>query len=490
MRGVSLARTAAFVSLLFAIPVRAQDPYADFRVPDYRSFEWRVRGDFRRGSRVTGDPFGVGKATDYFPAGSTSLNWFHDSEDVVESRTLQSNVLWGRAHQERETAPSFGFSEQQDFRRDTQAASASWSRSQYPAHGLLFVSTSVFAAGNFGQSIESRNSRSVSGSNDYLTSESNEFRDYLGVGDVTLGLGAGRLRSLNGAHDAWTIEARLAANGRLAHPLSDTARTRLAQLSYARGGLSSAHERSSKYYWREVERILREDGALAGTSIDAYVLLRLFEPWTRNSSLRRARGYTVMLSATLKEEHGHSDLDDFGQTVVRTNGVPFASSGFRSSQRNRRDTDDVLGGLQLEYQRPVGHRGQIGAATRARYGGGRKRITEVLSLAEAGWEIADRWSASSTIRQSLDNERIEGEAIPPSWRVDCRNSLEYWLEDSWSFALSYSLTQSKKRFQPRPIGFSSYSRDAQVTIGIEWRPAGRFDAPGLGISERFSPGSR
>ena len=489
MRGL-LSRTAALLSLLFVVPARAQDPYADFRVPDYRSFEWRVQGDFRCGSRVSGDPFGVERATDYFPAGGTFLNWFHNSEDVVDSRMLQSNLRWGRGHSKRESAPAFGFSEERQFRRDGQLISGAWSRSRYPGSGLLFFNTTAFAAGLFHQSIDSRNSRSVSGASDNLTSERSEFRDYLGFGDFTLGLGAGRLRSLNGAHDAWTIEQRLAANGRLAHPLSEAARMRLAQLSYARGGLSAAHERSSKHYWREVERILREDGALTGTSLDAYALLRLFEPWTRNSFLRRARGFTVMLSATLREAHGHTDLDNFGESVFRINGVPFSSSAFRLSQRNRRDTDEVLGGLQFEYQRPVGHRGQLGAFTRARYGGGRRRITEVFSLAEAGWEIADRWSASSTIRQLSGNERIEGLAIPPNWRVDWHNSLDYWLEDSWSVALSYTLTQSNKRFQPRQSAFNSYSRDAQVTFGIEWRPSGRFDAPGLGISERLTPGSR
>ena len=48
MRGFSLACTAALLLLIVARPAFADDPYAEFRIPDSQGFRWLVNGGFGR----------------------------------------------------------------------------------------------------------------------------------------------------------------------------------------------------------------------------------------------------------------------------------------------------------------------------------------------------------------------------------------------------------------------------------------------------------
>lgn len=490
MRQIPLARTAALLLLFFARPALADNPYAEFRVPDSQGFRWLLNGDFNRNSGVFSSVSGVSRDASYAPNVRTELSWFRDTESMSRNLSLSSDLSWFRTHR-RLVRESFSrVSNEDSQRRDKQRLLSTWNQSWYPGPGRYFVNTSAFVGAVFSQSISTTDQRSVFTIDDSRSGDTNSQHDYGERSTWTLGVGAGRVRSVDGVYDAWDIERRLRANGRLQKPLSPTARARLAQLSYAGGGLSYAHERSSKYYWREIERILREDGALTGESLDAFALGRLFERALPGRPVARLRGVTVMLSASLDADHGHSDFDR-SQTFSRFLADTLVSSfSDRQSDRFRTDRDEFLGGIDADFQRPVGHRWQFGVRSSARYGAGRKRSTRFTTLAQAGWSIADRWSATSTIWHFATSSRLDGVGYPPRWSFAWDNSLDYWLEDAWSLSLSYRIRQDQYRLQSPTFIRSDYSRNGFIGLGFTYRPAGRFAMPQLGIAEHLVPGTR
>ena len=490
MRGIPLARTAALLLLFIAHPAFADDPYADFRIPESQGFRWLVNGDFSRSSGYHSLGSQSDRSSAYAPNVGTNLAWFHDTEARSWNLSLQSDLQWWRRHR-RFVLRSFGLSTaNSNDRFDAQDLSVAWSQSVYPGSGRYFVSTSAVARADFSQSIGTTDQRTVINIQENRSSRMSSLHRYGERSSWTLGVGAGRVRAVNGVYDTWDIERRLQANGRLQKPLSPAARVRLAQLSYAGGGLAYAHERSSKYYWREVERIMREDGALIGESLDAYALERLFERVLPGMRITRMRGASVMLSASLDADHGHDDFEDVSTFLGFLADTLVSSFSDRQSQRFRTDRDEVLGGIDVNFQRPVGHRWQFGIRSAARYGAGRKRTIRFNTQAEAGWSIADRWSATSTLQHLSTSSRLEGVEYPPRWSFAWYNTLNYQLEDAWSLSLLYRVRQDQHRFQsPTSIG-SEYVRNGFVGLGFTYRPAGRFAMPGLGIAEHLVLGTR
>src|SRR5439155_78738 len=71
---------------------------------------------------------------------------------------------------------------------------------------------------------------------------------------------------------------RLRGSGQLAQARSRDARERIAALYYVQPGYSAAHERASRFFWREVESALRDAGALRSGGLDAYNSFRADEP--------------------------------------------------------------------------------------------------------------------------------------------------------------------------------------------------------------------
>src|SRR5262249_49937216 len=126
-------------------------------------------------------------------------------------------------------------------------------------------------------------------------SEFNSSRDEY---DVLLSLDAsaswGRVRDATPVYQVEVLEERLRETGTLHQPLSRHAREQLAALYTVEGDVAFAHQRPTKYFWRELERILREDGVLDPGGLDAYAVQRLLEPITITGAIvARTAGYTV-----------------------------------------------------------------------------------------------------------------------------------------------------------------------------------------------------
>ncbi|MEQ1833189.1 MAG: hypothetical protein ABL977_09040 [Candidatus Eisenbacteria bacterium] len=490
MQSRTVVRAAALFLLLVPAQALADDPYADFRVPESSGFRWLVNGNFSRNSDVQSDASQTARGNSYAPNLSTDLGAFHETDASAWNLSLRTFLRWSRRH-DRSAGRTFEVSTSEGSSRfDAQGLQTSWGQAWYPGASRYSLIASASLSTDFSQSISTRDTREEFSDVRVLTGDMFATRHYGERSSWTLGAGVGRVRSVDGVYDAWDIERKLQANGRLQRPLSTAARTRLAQLSYAGSGLFYAHERSSKYYWRELERILHEDGAPSVESLDAYALERLFEGVRPGSKVRRMKGISVVISGSLDADHGHDDRDRTRDQIVFQADTLYFNSQNRSSQRFRIDRDEFLAGIDVNLQRPVGYRWQLGVRSNARYGAGRKRTTRLTTLAQAGWSIADRWSASSTVQHSAASSRVDGVGHPPRWAFSWDNSLDYWLEDAWSLSLSYSVRQEQFSFSVDDSAPRNYLRNGFIGLGFTYRPAGRFAMPELGIAEHLVPGTR
>ena len=136
----------------------------------------------------------------------------------------------------------------------------------------------------------------------YETRLSNQGNSYQYSGIARITLGHGIVRDATVVEDVHILESRLLAAGTLSRPLTPAGRARLAELLTVTPSLSFEHDRPERFEWREVERILREDGALSGGSLDAYGVLRAMEPYLSVSSQRRS-GHFAGLAATFDHDH-------------------------------------------------------------------------------------------------------------------------------------------------------------------------------------------
>ncbi len=85
----------------------------------------------------------------------------------------------------------------------------------------------------------------------------------------SISVGVGRVRDATSVYQTQVLEQRLLRTGALKRRLSRDAIRQLAKLFSMQGDFGLVHDYPGKHFWREVERILRENGSLAGESLDA-----------------------------------------------------------------------------------------------------------------------------------------------------------------------------------------------------------------------------
>lgn len=479
-------RVLALASALCLVPVvaRADDPYADFRVPDHHTFQWIVTGSLRSAGAYTGSTVEHSRNGDFASTLANELRWHAERETRQFDAGVRQSLDWDRSRR-RDDNPFQPLSRLVEKRRtDDQNLSLFASRSDYPGGGPLFVSYGATGRASFSQDVSAQNSHELFPFAEVFRGDNEAARLYREDGTASVAAGVGRIRNVTGVYSAQLLESRLLATGRLTRPLSNDARRKIAEAYYIAPGFSAAHERPDKYFWRAVERILREDGALEGGSLDGYSLQRLLEPASNRFFVPRRAGFSVSTVVSLTETRGHIDLDDRQTSLQLSGGIPVAASAFESSDRTRTNTDAVMSGLDLEYARPAGPRWQWDFGSSARYGGGRRRATSLESFGSATWLVADRWYATAGFEHVIQNARVDGVRYLPTWRYFSSAALGYWVEDAWSLQLALQQSQENLRTRFQPAGFSRYDRVASLNLGLTYRPAGRLDAPGLGIAER------
>ncbi len=354
-------RAFVLVSALCMLPAvaAAEDPYADFRVPDHHTFLWQSRTLMSSSGAYSGSAFGRGSRSDRNLSLSTSLAWHAESKARQFDVGLFPVATWARSRRQ---------SEESDAGLDE----------------------SIF-----------------------------KNRD---------------------GHQA---------------------RRQLAEAFYLQPEFSSAHERSDKYYWREVERILRTDGALDGGSIDAFSLERLFEPATRGVFRHRASGASTSLSLAGSDDRFHSSHSFQHHQLDLASGVPVLVSDVSSSGHSSDQRKEAHAVLDMRYSRPMGPRWQSDLLAVVAYGSGTRRTVEYNSSLRIEWLVADRWYASGSLTELSESARIDGARYPPSWQTSAVATLSYWVEDAGSRMLG-RWTSASGRIRAIS-GTSSRSADRRTT---------------------------
>ncbi|HEY6193790.1 MAG TPA: hypothetical protein VI504_02020 [Candidatus Eisenbacteria bacterium] len=488
-RALALALASA-LSLLPAL-ARADDPYADFRVPEHRTFSWilasnggiqSTRQDERGAFR---DRLANGHAL-------SQMAWASETEARQLDLFLVADARWNDNHHrfDRQLPPA-GF-DHASARDRADAQSLTWLGDQrtYLGGSSFAVESQGSAALDFAQQGRSDaehyffTSPSLS-TFEQFSGDDIESRLYRQAGFLSLGVGLGRVRDVTGVFSAQLIEHRLLATGRLTRALSPAALLRLAQLHYASSDFAAAHDRPSRYFWREVERVLREDGALDGGTLDAYSLERVLEPALGGVQFQRRRGSFVRPFFFGSESSGHIDLDERSSRLLIEDGVPAFSDASASSRRDKIDAKDSGAGLSAEYHRPAGMRWQSDCSLVTTYGGGPGRRLDIHPFAGVQYLIADRWFAAASLEENAHTERAGDGRTHPSWDLVGRANLSYLVEDSWTLDLQFTHEQEQERngifYFPR-----YFQRTSALTFGLTYRPFGRFAAPGLGLSEHLA----
>jgi len=293
---------------------------------------------------------------------------------------------------------------------------------------------------------------------------------------VNAWLGWGHVRDATPVYQAQVLEARLLRDGALSRELSDAARGKVAALFTVQFDLSAAHERPNKYFWRELERILREDGALARESLDAYAVLRVLEPITIGTRVPRTTGFFVGPAWTVQTYRDRrTDEESFSNIYYLADTIAATASGHRESTQNSR-LDDVLVSFQGELHRPLSTSTQFDASSiiGIQEAGEFPFVRNSLSLA---WVVADRWVVlGSAFHQASAAGRSRHFA---RWDVTLNGELDYFLEDAWALRLIATEAQNRNSY--------SFSRGGSLQLALTWIVSGLFEAPGLVGAMRPTP---
>jgi hypothetical protein len=288
---------------------------------------------------------------------------------------------------------------------------------------------------------------------------------------VGLRTGYGRVRDATGVFQALLLAERLERDRLLAQPLSDAARARLAALFYRASDYGIVHDLPAKVFWRDVERILVEDGALAAAGLDAFATLHGLDPVGPIADFRRAAGWFVGPALEYAHENTFERATNRSRHRAEEDGVILTDVETFASLRPERASDRLLAGFAAQLHRPLGPRTQLDLTGRAMFD---VENADLATQAEAqgafGHLVGERWFASGQLGYL---RRIERELFQADeWRMDFRTGFDYYLEDRWRLGLSaFGL------YVAAP-GVSGHTRILGVQLGLGYGSASA-EAPGL-----------
>jgi hypothetical protein len=475
--------------LAVALPARAAtDPFAEFRIPDHawRSGSASFGFSASRSDRNTDEQSDRNDSQRSSLSGSLRAGW--DSDALQYALGVSAHGLLEKNDRRTEIdAPPY----QQRNDRDARTANEGWvldgSLRTYPWKPPVGLGVSGTVQGAYLQN------RSVFGyrrSQDYpepLRQESDHTwirHEYQTAAVASVSAGLGRVRDASVVYDVHLLEERLIEAGALARPLSAAARAKLAALYYVVPFYAAAHERPDRFAWREIERVLREDGALAEGGLDPYSVLRAREPAApggRTGRATRQRGWFIGPVGQFTTQHHISREEETVEDRTYVSDSLWSAAHGTWNRRLVSASDGLALGGTAEFHLPLGWRWQLDATTRAtRPARAGERGLDVSNRASVSWFVADRWLASAALDQSRKyfRPRGAGEALEiDEWQTQAQASVAYYLEDRTSLALT--LQQQQARSTYAPYEGRAFSRYSYVSLGISYRFLGRLEAPGL-----------
>ncbi len=456
----------------------ADSAYQGYRIPEHRWSQWSALLDGSAGQQSGGTVYGVeGRRSSFSGRLATNAMWGYDSDPLQYGWGFSANLDGFRAHERVESTNPFLSTNQDNLdERLSQRFTVSGSIRPYPWRMPVGISLRTDHSLDLRQSFLSldRVNRAPPDEQRQARSRAEGDRGYRGI--VSVGVGYGRVRDATPVYQVQVAEQRLLRTGALTRPLSGTARTRLAAMFAVQGDLAFAHQRPDKYFWKELERVLREDGALAPGSLDAFDVFRLLEPLTIERRIRRRIGFFLGPAVVLVTQRNRSSLGESSSDLLLSSGTVVSATGTTLDTLVEDRRDDVFSSFVAEYHRPFGSRWQTDLSSAVNL----SEAGEFLYLSTSGgasFIVADRWLAALSLTHSAVAPGHGTERRISYWRVGLGGELFYFLEDAWALRLSGGLSQDHT-----PIGFG---RSSGVQLGLTYVVSGLFEAPGL--VERMRP---
>ena len=512
---MSWTRRAAALSLMLTAtdpaPSRA-DEFEDFRIPPHRALLWSA-SLLASGSRNQQSD-GVAEYKSGRVGGNAGTQWFwyYDSDPSYLSLSAAGSVGGTRNrttdHLAYSTPVPTTYRREEEGRQRAmdEAFSVSLAHRRYP--WAIPIGGSITAAGGglYAQRWRTDDteieefvpfSSRLQVSN--LSEETWQYSTYFsGAASVVFG----RVRDATAVYEVMVLEQRLAEAGVIGRALSPAARQRLVAITYERYAVSGIRERPARTVWDAIERVLRDDGALADGGLDGRSIFRAVEPYfgrsvgvdvtgLPRSPLLRLRGASIGPVFRYRQGHFVSRLDVSQFNQVTLDGVvqpPFESS---THDRSDNSLDEPEGGLEATYHRPFGPEWQLD-------------LTGLLAIplsdhelglatvesAALSYLIADRWQAQAVIlHQWNDETRTAGPTPGDLWFWQYGVTARYYLEDRTSLQLTFSERQDWFRGVPVTDPFMNgpahqYRRSGELNLALAYRFSGWFDAPAFPPLER------
>ena len=538
-------RSVNFVILLCAVLLASTlfaEDFAGFRIPEHRVKNVTGTLGGRFNSREDNYPVGL---SDY---SSTSRQW-----DANGSLSGSGYYLWDsdpwrlrlnangafsgtRSRSQTHQMYTYGLDSRSDFKR--KYASEQWQVSgdarKYPWTIPVGFLTHFSGLGAYGQDWENHNSESrdpragdISFGQNF--DNSGQWTYHYEV-SVDVGAGFGRVRDVSPVYDIYILQKRLLDLGAITREPSPAAKQKLQDLYYFQNAYSTVHDRSTKFFWQEVENILRADGVLKNDHLDAYALYRLSEK-SFSSNVGSSDGFAV------GEEHGKVApgyrTGNFAGNFLRQNGyfvgiigevvhyndisrgthgehsVQYAAdtlvldTTYASQLTHRTQTADVNSvGAMAEYHLPLGVHWQFDALSQLLLPQ-RKGYSHAFILrnqAAASYLIDDRWRmdfAFSHARQKFSYGKASVSYVtllPDSWFTQAQAGLSYFIEDHLNLSLTLAQNQSSHTIggfnvMPGYAGLSNagFERTYTISVGASYHFLGRLDAPGIVTASTLMP---
>ena len=477
---------AAVLVLSITLPALASaDPFSEFRIPDHSWASGSLGANMTGDWSASGDNVAESRRNAFDAQLDPSLLLARDGDLLQRSLLLE---FFGAGNVLDEDLIQHSGSYTPYRSTHTQGTTESWrlggSLRAYPWRTALGLGASGSVTGAYIQEW-SRMEESLDPIR-WMNNDREDVHRYDYNARLAVSAGLGRVRDATVIQDVHVLEQRLQETGAISRPLSKTARERLAALYYVAPDYAFPHDRPDRYVWREVERILREDGALGEHGLDPYAVLRAKEPYLYR--VTRLSGW--FLGPVVEGRHQHSvlRLDEFTSTSLLDElGEVATYWGSTTARRYVTSYDGVNAGALAQVGHPIGWRWQFDlrsqVTTPVRPG---ERGLDASSNAGVTWLVADRWEAQaffSHARQWLA-PRDGDPLLENSWAVHAGAELGWYLEDRVRVSASIVQFQQQDRYyrEAHPgLQYSNrtYVRDTHFFLGLTYHFLGRLDAPGL-----------
>jgi hypothetical protein len=514
-RARALAGAVACTMCSVAAPITptSADDFTDFRIPSNRTLLWNASVLARAAGQDLSSNGGDNSAGTGTLDVNTAFSWLSDSDPSFTKLGASLATHGSRSHTDAQSLSSNPPSSALSLaERSNRGMAEDWflgaSTRRYPWAAPLGFEIALAGRGDYSQTWDSQDLEALL-VNPGLTFQNTQSNDretwnYRTSFAATATTGWGRVRSATGIYDALVLEQRLRETGALTRPLSPQGRQRLADVLYLRGSLDSVRERPGRMLWREIERVLVEDGALAERGLDPYSVLRAAEPHLGESDGLTSDGIPISPVPRLTGYFaGIRLIDNHSKTVLRIdeaisfetlqNGGVIASGSSTAAIRFSQPFDLVDCGPTVEFHRPVGSRWQVDAAGDARVGL-RAQDGYLIgdALASLAWLAADRWTAGASTSYSwTDDDRTGGATPGDTWQWSANMRVDWYVEDRTSITFAAVSNQDWSRGDPAaPAGsFGShlFARNLGALIGLNYRFTGWIATPGFFTTGASSP---